>query len=80
MIEETAWLAARFPGRVGLGVATGSLQADFDILETTKDDLVAALRDRAHPGGRCAVRPRSRAISAGDAGRGRVPRSAGAAS
>ncbi len=41
VIEETAWLAARFPGRVGLGVATGSLQADFDILETTKDDLVA---------------------------------------
>ncbi len=40
VIEETAWLAARFPGRVGLGVATGSLQADFDILETTKDDLV----------------------------------------
>ena len=41
VIEETAWLAARFPGRVGLGVATGSLQADFDILETNKDDLVA---------------------------------------
>jgi alkanesulfonate monooxygenase SsuD/methylene tetrahydromethanopterin reductase-like flavin-dependent oxidoreductase (luciferase family) len=41
VIEETAWLAARFPGRVGLGVATGSLQADFDILDTNKDDLVA---------------------------------------
>jgi hypothetical protein len=41
VIEETAWLAARHPGRVGLGVATGSLQADFDILDTTKDDLVA---------------------------------------
>jgi alkanesulfonate monooxygenase SsuD/methylene tetrahydromethanopterin reductase-like flavin-dependent oxidoreductase (luciferase family) len=41
VIEEAAWLAARFPGRVGLGVATGSLQADFDILETNKDDLVA---------------------------------------
>jgi alkanesulfonate monooxygenase SsuD/methylene tetrahydromethanopterin reductase-like flavin-dependent oxidoreductase (luciferase family) len=40
VIEETAWLAARYPGRVGLGVATGSLQADFDILDTTKDDLV----------------------------------------
>ena len=49
VIEEAAWLAARFPGRVGLGVATGSLQADFDILETTKDDLVAALRERARP-------------------------------
>jgi alkanesulfonate monooxygenase SsuD/methylene tetrahydromethanopterin reductase-like flavin-dependent oxidoreductase (luciferase family) len=41
VIEEAAWLAARYPGRVGLGVATGSLQADFDILDTTKDDLVA---------------------------------------
>ena len=40
VIEEAAWLAARFPGRVGLGVATGSLQADFDILDTTKDGLV----------------------------------------
>jgi alkanesulfonate monooxygenase SsuD/methylene tetrahydromethanopterin reductase-like flavin-dependent oxidoreductase (luciferase family) len=40
VIEETAWLAARHPGRVGLGVATGSLQSDFDILDTTKDDLV----------------------------------------
>ncbi|WP_007508885.1 MULTISPECIES: LLM class flavin-dependent oxidoreductase [Pseudofrankia] len=39
VIEETAWLAARFPGRVGLGVAAGSLRDDFDILETTKDGL-----------------------------------------
>ncbi|OHV56500.1 hypothetical protein BCD48_08545 [Pseudofrankia sp. BMG5.36] len=39
VIEETAWLAARFPGRVGLGVAAGSLQDDFDILGTTKDGL-----------------------------------------
>jgi alkanesulfonate monooxygenase SsuD/methylene tetrahydromethanopterin reductase-like flavin-dependent oxidoreductase (luciferase family) len=37
--EEVAWLAARYPGRVGVGVASGSLQADFDIMETTKDDL-----------------------------------------
>ena len=40
VIEETAWLAARFPGRVCLGVATGSLQADFDILGTDKEALV----------------------------------------
>jgi alkanesulfonate monooxygenase SsuD/methylene tetrahydromethanopterin reductase-like flavin-dependent oxidoreductase (luciferase family) len=40
VIEETAWLSARFPGRVGLGVAAGSLQADFDILGSTKDGLV----------------------------------------
>ncbi len=41
VIEETAWLAARFPGRVGLGVAAGSLQDDFEILDTTKEALVA---------------------------------------
>ncbi len=40
VIEETAWLAARYPGRVCLGVATGSLQADFDILDTDKEALV----------------------------------------
>jgi alkanesulfonate monooxygenase SsuD/methylene tetrahydromethanopterin reductase-like flavin-dependent oxidoreductase (luciferase family) len=40
VVEETAWLAARFPGRVMLGVAAGSLQDDFDILETPKEGYV----------------------------------------
>lgn len=39
--EELAWLAARFPGRVGLGVASGSLEADFSIMGTDKDNLTA---------------------------------------
>ncbi|HVT64627.1 MAG TPA: LLM class flavin-dependent oxidoreductase [Mycobacteriales bacterium] len=39
--EEIAWLAARFPGRVGMGLASGSLEADFTIAGTTKDDLTA---------------------------------------
>ena len=39
VVEETAWLAARFPGRVGLGVAAGALPADFSIMGTTMDDL-----------------------------------------
>jgi alkanesulfonate monooxygenase SsuD/methylene tetrahydromethanopterin reductase-like flavin-dependent oxidoreductase (luciferase family) len=39
--EELAWLAARFPGRVGLGVAAGSLEDDFTIMGTNKDNLVA---------------------------------------
>jgi alkanesulfonate monooxygenase SsuD/methylene tetrahydromethanopterin reductase-like flavin-dependent oxidoreductase (luciferase family) len=39
--EEVAWLAARFPGRVGLGVAAGSLEGDFTIMGLTKDDLTA---------------------------------------
>jgi alkanesulfonate monooxygenase SsuD/methylene tetrahydromethanopterin reductase-like flavin-dependent oxidoreductase (luciferase family) len=37
--EETAWLAARFPGRVGLGVAAGALPIDFDVMDLTMDDL-----------------------------------------
>jgi alkanesulfonate monooxygenase SsuD/methylene tetrahydromethanopterin reductase-like flavin-dependent oxidoreductase (luciferase family) len=39
--EELAWLAARFPGRVGLGVAAGSLVEDFTIMGLTKDGLSA---------------------------------------
>ena len=39
--EETAWLAARFPGRVGLGVAAGALPVDFEIMDTTMDDLTS---------------------------------------
>lgn len=37
--EEAAWLAARHPGRVGVGVAAGALDADFEIMGTTMDDL-----------------------------------------
>ncbi len=43
--EELAWLAARFPGRVGLGVGAGSLEEDFTIMETNKDNLVARFTD-----------------------------------
>jgi alkanesulfonate monooxygenase SsuD/methylene tetrahydromethanopterin reductase-like flavin-dependent oxidoreductase (luciferase family) len=37
--EEVAWLDARFPGRVGLGVAAGGLPADFELLDVPHDDL-----------------------------------------
>jgi len=39
--EEVAWLAARFPGRVGVGVASGSLVDDFEIMGLTKANLTA---------------------------------------
>jgi alkanesulfonate monooxygenase SsuD/methylene tetrahydromethanopterin reductase-like flavin-dependent oxidoreductase (luciferase family) len=39
--EETAWLAARFPGRVGLGVAAGALPIDFEVMDASMDDLPA---------------------------------------
>jgi alkanesulfonate monooxygenase SsuD/methylene tetrahydromethanopterin reductase-like flavin-dependent oxidoreductase (luciferase family) len=41
VIEETAWLAARHPGRVGLGLAAGALPIDFEIMDTTMDNLTA---------------------------------------
>jgi alkanesulfonate monooxygenase SsuD/methylene tetrahydromethanopterin reductase-like flavin-dependent oxidoreductase (luciferase family) len=36
--EEAAWLAARFPGRVGVGVAAGALKDDFEIMAMSMDD------------------------------------------
>jgi alkanesulfonate monooxygenase SsuD/methylene tetrahydromethanopterin reductase-like flavin-dependent oxidoreductase (luciferase family) len=39
--EEVAWLAVRFPGRVGLGVASGALPADFEVMGLTMRDLAA---------------------------------------
>src|SRR3954462_7362596 len=39
--EEVAWMAARFPGRVGLGVASGALPTDFDVMHVSMDDLAA---------------------------------------
>jgi alkanesulfonate monooxygenase SsuD/methylene tetrahydromethanopterin reductase-like flavin-dependent oxidoreductase (luciferase family) len=41
VIEETAWLAARHPGRVGLGVASGALPSDFETMDVTMHDLTA---------------------------------------
>jgi len=37
--EEVAWLAARHPGRVGVGGAAGSLVDDFEIMGLTKERL-----------------------------------------
>lgn len=36
--EEVAWLAAAYPGRVGLGVASGALPLDFEIVGLTVAD------------------------------------------
>jgi alkanesulfonate monooxygenase SsuD/methylene tetrahydromethanopterin reductase-like flavin-dependent oxidoreductase (luciferase family) len=59
--EETAWLAARFPGRVGVGVAAGALKDDFEIMglamesraarySTALEELVGVLNG-SDPGG-----------------------------
>ena len=41
VVEELAWLAARFPGRVGLGLAAGALPADFEIMGVPMEGLAA---------------------------------------
>ena len=60
VIEETAWLAARHPGRVGLGVAAGALPADFALMDTTMDDLTGRFSS--------ALETVSRVLGGGDAG------------
>jgi alkanesulfonate monooxygenase SsuD/methylene tetrahydromethanopterin reductase-like flavin-dependent oxidoreductase (luciferase family) len=40
--EETAWLGARYPGRVGLGVAVGGHRDQFEALGASFDDRVAS--------------------------------------
>ncbi len=39
--EEAAWLAARFPERVGVGVAAGALKDDFEIMGLPMEDRAA---------------------------------------
>jgi alkanesulfonate monooxygenase SsuD/methylene tetrahydromethanopterin reductase-like flavin-dependent oxidoreductase (luciferase family) len=43
--EEIAWMAARFPGRVGVGVASGALQDDFDVMHVSMEGLAARFAD-----------------------------------
>lgn len=58
--EEIAWLAARFPGRVGAGFAPGATAIDFDVARARVEDrsrvfgkhlavVAAALRGQAGP-------------------------------
>lgn len=42
--EEVAWLRARHPGRVGLGVAAGALPLDFDVVGVRQEDAVARFK------------------------------------
>lgn len=44
LAEEVAWLAARFPGRVAIGVAPGALQLDFDVMEVPFDENMTRFR------------------------------------
>lgn len=40
LAEEVAWLDARFPGRVGIGVGPGSLPLDFEVMDAELADAV----------------------------------------
>ncbi len=42
--EEIAWLAARFPNRVAVGVAPGALPLDFDVMGVPFDERVERFR------------------------------------
>ena len=46
LAEEVAWLAARHPGRIGLGVAAGALPLDFDAMEIPLADAVPVFKER----------------------------------
>jgi alkanesulfonate monooxygenase SsuD/methylene tetrahydromethanopterin reductase-like flavin-dependent oxidoreductase (luciferase family) len=59
VVEDLAWLAASFPGRVACGFGSGSLDVDFDLVDVPKDQaaarfhaavpyVVGALRGRAN--------------------------------
>ena len=40
LAEEVAWLDARFPGRVGIGVGSGSLPLDFEAMDVDQSTAV----------------------------------------
>src|SRR5688572_26092833 len=42
--EEVAWLAARFPGRVAVGVAPGALPLDFEVMDVPIEEHVTRFR------------------------------------
>jgi alkanesulfonate monooxygenase SsuD/methylene tetrahydromethanopterin reductase-like flavin-dependent oxidoreductase (luciferase family) len=46
LAEEVAWLAARHPGRVGLGVASGGRPLDFTSMDLDPDDAVPRFKSQ----------------------------------
>lgn len=45
LVEELAWLAAAYPGRVGAGFAAGALPVDFALAEVPFDQVVARFKE-----------------------------------
>lgn len=46
LAEEIAWLGARHPGRIGLGVAAGALPLDFEAMEASLADAVPRFKQQ----------------------------------
>lgn len=63
--EEVAWLAARFPGRVAVGVAPGSLIDDFEAMEVPHDERMPRFR-RQLPAFTALMRGDGEGVVAGD--------------
>lgn len=40
VVEDLAWLAAAYPGRVGAGFAAGALPVDFELAEVPFDEII----------------------------------------
>jgi alkanesulfonate monooxygenase SsuD/methylene tetrahydromethanopterin reductase-like flavin-dependent oxidoreductase (luciferase family) len=41
VVEDVAWLAARFPGRVGVGFGAGGHDLDYELYGSNRDDLAS---------------------------------------
>lgn len=49
VVEELAWSAARFPGRIGAGFASGAVREDFALAGVTYEDRAKRFRDQLGP-------------------------------
>ena len=53
--EEIAWLHALHPGRVGVGVASGALPLDFEVMGVPLDEAVARFKEALPRLARCSA-------------------------
>ncbi len=49
IVEDLAWLAAAYPGRVGAGFAAGALPVDFELAEVPFDEIVQRFKAALPP-------------------------------
>ncbi len=49
IVEDLAWMAAAYPGRVGAGFAAGALPVDFELAEVPFDEIIQRFKDALPP-------------------------------